>query len=128
GAGAASLVSYTSPAVAVFLGVLVANEPLTPFTVMGFGLILVGSWLSTRKRAAKPVGPAQVDALVRAELVPPVGKAAKEPPSSVFIGQACRGWRSTGRSPRRLAGRAGSRDPPGRARGSHAAPSFAPWQ
>jgi drug/metabolite transporter (DMT)-like permease len=69
GAGAASLVSYTSPAVAVFLGVLVVNEPLTPFTVIGFGLILAGSWLSTRKRAAKPVGPGEVEALVRPELV-----------------------------------------------------------
>jgi drug/metabolite transporter (DMT)-like permease len=76
GAGAASLVSYTSPAVAVLLGVLVAHEPLTPYTVIGFGLILAGSWLSTRRRAAQPVRPEKVETLVRAELVPPVGKAA----------------------------------------------------
>jgi drug/metabolite transporter (DMT)-like permease len=50
GAGSASLVSYTSPAVAVLLGVVVLSEPLTPVTLLGFGLILTGSWLSTRRR------------------------------------------------------------------------------
>ncbi len=55
GAGFSSLVSYTSPAVAVALGVIVAGEALTPFTIVGFGLIILGSWLSTRKRAPKPV-------------------------------------------------------------------------
>jgi drug/metabolite transporter (DMT)-like permease len=53
-AGFASLVSYTSPAVAVLLGVAVLDEPLTPVTVLGFALILGGSWLSTRKPAPKP--------------------------------------------------------------------------
>lgn len=76
GAGSASLVSYTSPAVAVLLGLLVANEPLTPYTVIGFGMILTGSWLSTRRRAAKPVGPQEVEAPVRAEFIPTAGKAA----------------------------------------------------
>lgn len=56
GAGAAALVSYTSPAIAVLLGVVVLSEPLTPFTVLGFALILAGSWLSTR-RPAKQVAP-----------------------------------------------------------------------
>ncbi len=51
GAGAAALVSYTSPAVAVLLGVAVLGEPLTAVTLLGFGLILGGSWLSTRRRA-----------------------------------------------------------------------------
>ncbi|GAA1398625.1 DMT family transporter [Catellatospora coxensis] len=54
GAGSAALVSYTSPAVAVLLGVLLLAEPLTPATVIGFALILLGSWLSTRKPAPKP--------------------------------------------------------------------------
>jgi drug/metabolite transporter (DMT)-like permease len=51
GAGSASLVSYTSPAVAVLLGVVVLAEPLTPVTLLGFALILGGSWLSTLRRA-----------------------------------------------------------------------------
>ncbi len=54
GAGAASLVSYTSPAVAVLLGVAVLGEPLTPVTLLGFGLIVAGSWLSTRRRTPLP--------------------------------------------------------------------------
>ncbi|MEU7826113.1 DMT family transporter [Catellatospora sp. NPDC049133] len=54
GAGSAALVSYTSPAVAVGLGVLLLAEPLTPATVLGFALILLGSWLSTRKPTPHP--------------------------------------------------------------------------
>lgn len=49
GAGRAALVSYVNPAVAVVLGVLVLDEPLTSTTLLGFALILVGSYLSTRK-------------------------------------------------------------------------------
>jgi drug/metabolite transporter (DMT)-like permease len=60
GAGFSSPVSYTSPAVAVLLGVLVVHEPLTPYTMLGFGLILLGSWLSTRRPVAKS-GPMKVD-------------------------------------------------------------------
>lgn len=51
GAGFSSLVSYTSPGVAVLLGVVAAGEALTPYTVLGFALILAGSWLSTLRRA-----------------------------------------------------------------------------
>lgn len=54
GAGSAALVSYTSPAVAVLLGVLLLAEPLTPATILGFALILLGSWLSTRKPTPTP--------------------------------------------------------------------------
>lgn len=49
GAGSGALVSYASPAVAVLLGVAVLGEPLTPFTILGFALILFGSWLSKRQ-------------------------------------------------------------------------------
>ena len=55
GAGAAALVSYTSPAVAVLLGVAVLSEPLTLFTVLGFALIILGSWISARRPAAVAV-------------------------------------------------------------------------
>jgi drug/metabolite transporter (DMT)-like permease len=53
GAGAGALVSYTSPAVAVLLGVTVLGEPLTPFTILGFALILLGSWMSQNFAAAR---------------------------------------------------------------------------
>lgn len=54
GAGSAALVSYTSPAVAVLLGAVLLAEPLTPATVVGFALILAGSWLSTRAPRPTP--------------------------------------------------------------------------
>jgi drug/metabolite transporter (DMT)-like permease len=47
GATRGSLITYVNPAVAVVLGVIVLNEPLTPGTVLGFALILVGCALST---------------------------------------------------------------------------------
>lgn len=54
GAASASLVSYTSPVVSVALGVALLGEPLSPATILGFTLILAGSWLATRKPAAPP--------------------------------------------------------------------------
>ena len=48
GATRASLITYVNPAVAVALGVAILNEPLTLATLIGFGLIIVGCWLSTR--------------------------------------------------------------------------------
>ncbi|WP_117208888.1 DMT family transporter [Allorhizocola rhizosphaerae] len=57
GAGRAALVSYVNPAVAVVLGVIVLHEPLTSTTLLGFALILIGSFLSTtnpwRSKAVK---------------------------------------------------------------------------
>src|SRR5437588_2459588 len=47
GATRASLITYVNPAVAVALGVAILNEPLTLATLGGFGLIIVGCWLST---------------------------------------------------------------------------------
>jgi drug/metabolite transporter (DMT)-like permease len=61
GAGPAALVSYTSPAVAVLLGVAVLNEPLSPVTVLGFGMIVAGSWLSTRRKPAVTAQPARAE-------------------------------------------------------------------
>jgi len=39
--------------VAVALGVAILGEPLTGGIVVGFLLILVGSWLSTRRPASR---------------------------------------------------------------------------
>lgn len=45
----ATLITYLNPAVAVIAGVAVLGEPLTPFTVTGFVLIITGSVLATRR-------------------------------------------------------------------------------
>jgi drug/metabolite transporter (DMT)-like permease len=47
GASRGTVFTYVNPAVAVALGVIVLGEPLNAAIVMGFFLIIVGSWLST---------------------------------------------------------------------------------
>jgi drug/metabolite transporter (DMT)-like permease len=56
GAVRATVVAYVNPAVAVAAGVAVLHEPLTAGTVIGFVLILAGSWLATgaASRATAP--------------------------------------------------------------------------
>jgi drug/metabolite transporter (DMT)-like permease len=51
----ATVITYFNPAVALLLGVTLLNEPLTVGAVIGFGLILVGSVLATR-RSSEPAG------------------------------------------------------------------------
>jgi drug/metabolite transporter (DMT)-like permease len=46
----ATVITYFNPAVALLLGVLVLGERLGAGTVLGFGLILAGSHLATRRR------------------------------------------------------------------------------
>jgi drug/metabolite transporter (DMT)-like permease len=53
GPSRAAVITYLNPAVAVALGVLVLGEPLTGAIVGGFLLIMVGSWLSTRRPAPR---------------------------------------------------------------------------
>lgn len=57
GAGRASLINYADPAVAVLLGVAVLHEALHPSALVGFVLVLVGSWLSTRPSATGAPAP-----------------------------------------------------------------------
>jgi len=54
-------ITYVNPAVAVVAGALVLSEPITIWTLVGFGLILVGCALVTRpdRRTAVHVGAAQ---------------------------------------------------------------------
>jgi drug/metabolite transporter (DMT)-like permease len=63
GPSRAAVITYVNPAIAVALGVIVLDEPLTWAIVGGFLLIITGSWLSTRpsSQAAEPerVGPAE---------------------------------------------------------------------
>lgn len=47
----ATLVTYINPAVALVLGVLLLNEPVTLGLIIGFPLVLAGSWLASRKPA-----------------------------------------------------------------------------
>ncbi len=47
GPSRATVITYVNPAVSVFLGVLLLSEPLNASIIIGFLLILLGSWLST---------------------------------------------------------------------------------
>jgi drug/metabolite transporter (DMT)-like permease len=55
GAARALVFTYVNPAVALAAGVIVLNEPLTPWNVAGLGLILAGLVLATRRTEAEPV-------------------------------------------------------------------------
>jgi drug/metabolite transporter (DMT)-like permease len=52
GPARATVITYFNPAVALLLGVTLLREPLTIGAVIGFGLILVGSVLATRRSSA----------------------------------------------------------------------------
>ena len=47
GPARSTVITYVNPAVAIVLGVLVLSEPLTWGILMGFPLILLGSWMAT---------------------------------------------------------------------------------
>lgn len=47
-----TVITYINPAVAALLGVLVLSEPFTPAMAVGFGLVIAGSLLATRRPAA----------------------------------------------------------------------------
>lgn len=49
GVARGSLVTYMNMAVAVILGILLLNEPITAGILVGFPLVLVGSYLATKK-------------------------------------------------------------------------------
>ena len=54
-----TVITYINPAVAVILGVLVLSEPITLGLIVGFPLILLGSFLATRKGPtfeSEPIG------------------------------------------------------------------------
>ena len=46
----ATTITYVNPAVAILAGVLVLGEQVTVWTIVGFALVLGGSWLVTRRR------------------------------------------------------------------------------
>lgn len=47
-----TLITYINPVVAVILGIVVLSEPITLGLIVGFPLILLGSWLATRSAPA----------------------------------------------------------------------------
>jgi len=54
-----TVITYINPAVAVILGVVVLSEPITLGLIIGFPLILLGSYLATRKAPtfeSEPIG------------------------------------------------------------------------
>lgn len=50
GPGRATLITYVNVVVAFILGVVFLNEPLTPGFVVGFPLVVAGSYLASQKR------------------------------------------------------------------------------
>jgi len=65
----ATVITYVNPAVAAILGVLVLHETLTPAMALGFGLVIAGSTLATR-RPAPLADPALSPAGVAIPVVP----------------------------------------------------------
>lgn len=60
GAARATVITYVNPAVAIILGALVLNEPLTTGMMIGFPLVIIGSFLgTTRARAVAAPEPAR---------------------------------------------------------------------
>lgn len=47
-----TVITYVNPAVAVLLGIVVLGEPITPGLLVGFPLVLLGSFLATRRAPA----------------------------------------------------------------------------
>ena len=62
----ATAITYINPAVAILVGALVLHERITVWTVIGFVLVLAGSFLVTRRRVvpAATAGPEQAAAQV----------------------------------------------------------------
>ena len=48
----ATAITYVNPAVAILAGVLILDERITVWTIIGFALVLSGSYLVTRRPPA----------------------------------------------------------------------------
>ncbi|MEN0014367.1 MAG: DMT family transporter, partial [Solirubrobacteraceae bacterium] len=53
GAVRATAITYVNPAVAIVAGAVFLGEQITVWTVVGFGLVLVGSYLLTRRASPR---------------------------------------------------------------------------
>ena len=45
-----TLVTYVNPAVAIILGIIFLSEKITAGTIIGFPLVLIGSYLASSKK------------------------------------------------------------------------------
>jgi len=59
GPSRATVITFVNPAVAVFLGILVLDEPFTAGVAVGFPLVLLGCWLATRRNAPEVLAVAE---------------------------------------------------------------------
>jgi hypothetical protein len=59
----ATTITYVNPAVAVIAGVLVLDEPMTIWTVLGFTLVVSGSYLVNRRPRASRAPAAAAEAV-----------------------------------------------------------------
>jgi drug/metabolite transporter (DMT)-like permease len=66
----ATLITYFNPAVALVLGVTILGEPLRIGAVLGFALILAGSYLATRRQPAAVAPPPEARDPVAVEAGP----------------------------------------------------------
>ncbi len=64
GPGRATVIGYTTPIVAVVLGVALLDERLTVSAIAGVVLILAGSYLATRDPESRALVPAPREALI----------------------------------------------------------------
>jgi drug/metabolite transporter (DMT)-like permease len=53
GAARATLITYLNTLVALVLGIVFLNEPITPGLIIGIPLVLIGSWFAGRRHEAK---------------------------------------------------------------------------
>ena len=58
GPARATVITYVNPAVAIVLGALVLSEPLTTGMMIGFPLVILGSWLGTTRASPPAPSPA----------------------------------------------------------------------
>jgi drug/metabolite transporter (DMT)-like permease len=61
GAGRATVITYINPAVAIILGILILNEPMTIGVAVGFPLVIVGAILATSRSAPAPTNAAAAE-------------------------------------------------------------------
>jgi drug/metabolite transporter (DMT)-like permease len=54
----ATTITYVNPAVAILAGVIFLQETITVWTILGFALVLAGSWLVTQRRRDRAAEPA----------------------------------------------------------------------
>ena len=78
GPSRATVVTFINPAVAVLLGALILSEPLTTGTLVGFPLVLLGSWLATHTPKANELAGTPTDVETTEVPRPRDGQAATD--------------------------------------------------